>query len=128
VPTDTPIAGPGTYTVALDFSKTAAGFANSVGFSAVGIANGEKLFPGYVIDIKEILIDGKPYEMTGTPYTTSDDGLCTRVNLYNAWVTSIPTGIRVAGGDASKVSARLLNNVALGKVQTISVTFEFRMK
>jgi endoglucanase len=126
VPTDAPITGPGTYTVALDFSKTAAGFAKSVGFSAVAIANGEKLFPGYVIDIKEILIDGKPYEMTGTPYTTSDDGQCTRVNLYNVWVPSIPNGIRVAGGDASKVTARLLNNIALGNIKMISVTFEFR--
>ncbi len=125
-PTDTPITGPGTYTVALDFSKTAAGFANSVGFSALAIANGEKLFPGYVIDIKEILIDGKPYAMTGTPYTTSDDGLCTRVNLYNVWVSSIPSGIRIAGGDASKVTARLLSNTSLGNIKTISVTFELK--
>jgi endoglucanase len=126
VATDTPVAGPGTYTVSLDFSGTAAGCASSVGFSALAIANGEKLFPGYAIDIKQILVDGKPYELMGTPYTSSDDGLCTRVNLYNAWVSAIPTGIRIASGDPKKVSACLLNNVTLGKIKKISITFELK--
>jgi Endoglucanase len=119
------VTGPGTYTVALDFTKTEGGCANDVGFSAIGIANGEKLFPGYAIDIKEIVINGQPYAISGTPYTTSDDGTCTRVNLYNTWVAKIPSGVRVASGDPEKLSACLLSS-KLGKVKTISISFEFK--
>jgi endoglucanase len=129
VATDVLVAGPGIYTVMLDFSNTSVGYAESVGFSAVGIANGERLFPGYIIDIKEILINGQPYTMSGSPYTTSDDGICTRVNLYNAWVTKIPTGVRVAGGSEKKpISACVLKKEELGKVKTLAVTFEYRPK
>jgi endoglucanase len=123
---DPPITGPGTYTVSLDFSGTAAGSASGVGFSAIGVANGEKLFPGYVIDIKEVLVNGKPFALSGNPYTTSDDGTCTRVNLYNAWVTQIPDGIRVARADAGKPSACVVDPKELGQVKTISITFEYR--
>ncbi len=126
VTVDTPITGPGTYTVSLDFSGTGAGYASSVGFSAIGIANGEKLFPGYIIDIKEVLVNGKPFALSGNPYTCSDDGICTRVNLYNAWVTKIPDAIRIARPDAGKPSACVLDPKELGQVKTIEVRFEYR--
>ena len=42
------------------------------------------------MDIKEILVNGEPYEMKGQAYTASDDGKCTRVNLYNSWVSTVP--------------------------------------
>jgi len=125
VATDAPVAGAGSYRVALDFTGTASGFASGVGFAAIGIANGERLFPGYVIDIKRILINGQPYEMGGRPYTTSDDGICTRVNLYNSWVMKIPDGARVSGGEGKSVSACVLEK-ELGKVMTISIDFEYR--
>ena len=64
VATDAEITGEGTYTVALDFTQTAAGYANGVVFSAVGIANGESLYPGYCIEITEIKINGEPYTLT----------------------------------------------------------------
>lgn len=123
---DAAVTGPGTYTVSLDFTGTASGFAAGVGFSAIGIANGEKLFRGYVIDIKEVLVDGKPFPLAGNPYTSSDDGKCTRVNLYNAWVTKVPDDVRLARPDAGKPSACPLDNNALGKVKTISITFDYR--
>jgi endoglucanase len=125
VATDAPIVGAGTYTVALDFSGTAAGFAAGVGFSAIGVANGERLFPGYLIDIKEILVNGQPYRMVGLPYTTSDDALCTRSNLYNIWVTKLPEKIRAVLADGKSASACVLEK-DLGKMKTISVTFEYR--
>ena len=81
VATDVPITGAGTYTVALDFTGTSGGFANGVTFCAVGIGNGEKLFPGYVMHITEVKINGEVVKMTGLPYTTSDDGVCTRVGI-----------------------------------------------
>lgn len=126
VATDVEITGEGTYTVALDFTGVAGGYASGVTFSAVGIANGEALYPGYVINIKEILVNGEAVKLTGRPYTTSDDGLCTRVNLYNAWVTKVDTEkARVAGGGKVYLSPTIIDAETLGNVKTLSVTFEY---
>lgn len=122
---DAEITGERTYTISLDFTGTDAGYADSVVFSAIGISNGETLYPGYCIDIKEILINGEPYTMKGRPYTTSDDGLCTRVNLYNAWVTSIPDSARTSNGNVNYVTPNLLDADTLGHVETIEVTFDY---
>ncbi len=125
VATDVEITGEGTYTVALDFTGTAGGFANSTVFSAVGIANGELLFPGYCIEIKEVLVNGEPYKLTGRPYTSSDDKKCTRVNLYNEWVSAAPDDARTAAGNAMYVSPCVIDAATLGNVKTISVTFDY---
>jgi len=121
---DVEITGPGTYTIGLDFSGTPEGFANNTGFAAIGISNGEQLFPGYNITIKEIKVNDKPYILSGTPYTSSDDGICTRLNLYNAWVGSIPAEVRVTSGvDSTKVSATTLQGI--GQATNIYITFEY---
>ena len=129
IATDVVIEEEGTYTVALDFRGTEQGYANSVSFSAIGIYNGEILFPGYVIEIKKLLINGKPYNMRGKPYTTADDKACTRVNLYNEWVTSIPKDIRVLNDNfLPYVSATLLNKRNIDKIETIEVEFDYVKK
>lgn len=117
------ITGEGTYTVSLDF--TGAGSAKGVAFSALGISNGEDLFPGYIVTIDEILINGEPYELQGRSYTSSDDEHCTRVNLYNAWVSSVPDEARTADGDLTDCSAQILKLGDKQYVDTISVTFTF---
>ena len=123
---DVKITGPGTYTVSLDFTGTAGGYANSVVFSAIGIMNAERLYPGCIINITEILINGEPYKLKGRPYTSSDDKNCTRVNLYNGWVSSIPDDARVyGGGGITGVTPNLLDPETLGNVETIQVTFDF---
>ena len=121
------ITGPGTYTVAIDFTGTMSGFAHSTAFSALGIYNGEILFPDYIISIREVLVNGVPYELDGVPYTTSDDGNTTRVNLYNQWVSQIPPEARTADGDVSDVSSEILNNQApeLQRIETLTVTFDY---
>ncbi|RPK31414.1 cellulase family glycosylhydrolase [Paenibacillus xylanexedens] len=119
------IKGAGTYTTSLDFTGTTEGFANSVLFSALGISNGELLFPGYMITIKDIKVNGEPYKMAGVPYTTTDNKKTTRVNLHNPWVASIPVEARLPDGDLSNVSATVLDNKTLGEVKTISVTFDY---
>lgn len=129
--TDVEIKGNGTYTVALDFSKTSVdgkGTARGTAFCAVGLANGETLFPGCVIDIKEIKVDGRPFPLTAKPYTTSDDGKCARVNIYNEWVTAVPDGARTADGSAEGVSAVVIDRTRLEKFTTIEVTFDFIAK
>jgi endoglucanase len=122
---DAEITGEGTYTVSLDFTGTSGGYADSTQFSAVGIANGETLFPDYVIQIDEIKINGEVYEPIATPYTTTDDSKCTRVNLYNEWVTEVPEGIRTADGNTDGASPVIIDNSTLGNVETIEVTFTY---
>lgn len=119
------IKGAGTYTISLDFTGTPEGFANSAVFSAIGISDGELLFPGYLITIKDVKINGNPYKMKGVPFTTTDDKKCTRVNLYNAWMGAIPEEARIPEGDLSNASATVLDNKTLGEVKTISVTFDY---
>ena len=81
VATNAIITGEGKYTVGLDFTGTAQGYSASVAFAAIGISNGEALYPNYVINIKEVRINGEIYRLKGRAYTTSDNGVCTRVNL-----------------------------------------------
>ena len=119
------INGAGTYTISLDFTGTDAGFAEGTAFSAIGISNAEVLYPGYMIDIKEIEVNGTPYELTGTPYTTSDNGICTRLNLYNEWVTDIPDTARIMGGNAADAAATVVDNETLGQIKTLKITFNF---
>lgn len=125
VAADVEIAGEGTYTVALDFTGVSGGCADSTVFSALAIANGEKLFPGYYVEIQEILVNGEPYELQGQPYTCSDDGIATRVNLYNAWVTQVPSEARVRQDNGRELTPCILDADTLGNVETLSVTFNY---
>ncbi len=125
VGTDVKVTGAGTYTVALDFTGTANGCANNIAFSALGILHGENLFPGYFINIKEIRINGEAYNMTGKPYTTSDDGSCTRVNIYNAWVTEVPDEARVSDGDKTGCTPIPVDGTTVGDIKTLEIEFEY---
>ncbi len=125
VATDVEITGAGTYTVGLDFTGTGAGFANGTVFSALAIANGELLYPGYIINITDIQVNGEPYTLTGKPYTASDDQKCTRVNLYNSWVNAIPEEARTTDGNISDASAIIVDPEALGELKTLTITFDY---
>jgi len=126
--TDAVITGEGTYTVGLDFTGTAQGCSKSIAFAAIGIMNGEKLFPGYVVDIKEVLINGQKYNLKGRAYTTSDNGKTTRVNLYNSWVTAVPVGSarmhygNLAGATPTPIN---VNDPIIQRIESIYVTFEY---
>ena len=130
VPTDVLIDGAGKYTVALDFTGTAAGYSDSVAFSAIGISNGELIHPGWAMHIEEVKINGEAVKLAGRPYTCSDDGRCTRTNLYNAWVTDLPAGARVLYGPNIGCSATPLdvNLPVMSKVKTIEITFLYEEK
>ena len=125
VATDVEITGEGTYTVSLDFTGVSGGCANSTAFSALAVANGERLYPGYYMEIQEILINGEPYELKGQPYTGSDDGVTTRVNLYNAWVSQVPAGVRVREDNGLELTSCILDANNLGNIETLSVTFNY---
>jgi len=125
VTTEALITGEGTYTVGLDFSGTYAGSANSTVFAAIGILNGENLFPGYKITITQVLINGEEYKFSGENYTTSDNQICTRTNLYNGWVTSIPSAARTAGNLKNAPATGILDPAKLGSIKSIEITFTF---
>lgn len=125
VSTDVKVEGAGIYTVALDFTGTAGGSASNIAFSALGILHGEDLYPGYYINIREIRINGEVYNMTAKPYTTSDDASCTRVNLYNAWVSELPKEARVSDGNLSGCGPCIVDGENIGQIKTIEVEFEY---
>lgn len=127
VATNAVITGEGKYTVGLDFTGTAQGYSASVAFAAIGISNGEALYPNYLINIKEVRINGEIYRLKGRAYTTSDDGLCTRVNLYNEWVTSVPKTARLPGGNLAGATPTPINrnDAAIAEIKTIEIDFEY---
>lgn len=127
VATNAIITGEGKYTVGLDFTGTAQGYSASVAFAAIGISNGEALYPNYVINIKEVRINGEIYRLKGRAYTTSDDGLCTRVNLYNEWVTSVPKTARLPGGNLAGATPTPINrnDAVIAEIKTIEIDFEY---
>lgn len=127
------VTGAGTYTTSLDFS--AVGGANSFVFCALGIYDAENMFPGFAIDIDEVLINGEKVgpdfvrtidgkQVTCVPYTTTDDGSCTRVNIYNGWVPTLPGEARTPSGslDGCEPSG-ILSPEDFGTINSISVTF-----
>jgi endoglucanase len=125
IATDVEITGKGTYTASLDFTGTGAGYAKSFIFSALAITNGEILYPDYVIILIDVRINGESCTLSGKPYTTADDGICTRVNLYNGWVDKIPGGIRTVDGSPLGASATPLNPKDFDEIKTLSVTFKY---
>ena len=129
-PTDVLITGEGTYTVALDFTGTEKGYAENTAFCAVGLSNGELLFPGYAIHITEIRINGEPVKLKGRNYTCSDDGKCTRSNLYNEWVDMkgvTKDTARVMYGDLTGISATVLDRglPCMSHIETLEVDFRY---
>ena len=130
VATDAEITGEGVYTVALDFTGTQKGYAENTAFSALGIANGELLYPGYCINITQCRINGEAVKLKGRNYTCSDDGVCTRANLFNEWVNMKAVNkenARVLYGDLTGISATILDRSAEGMdhIETIELTFTY---
>lgn len=114
------IDGAGEYEVSLDFEGGNSGLT----FAALAVADGELLYPNSVIIIEEISYDGKPVELISTPYTTSDDGKCTRVNLINEWVTQRPKEAR-AIGNLAKATATILDKTQIVGIHNITIKFRF---
>ncbi len=69
-------------------------------FSAIIIKDGSQTCPNAVITIDSILVDGKEIEMTAKNYTSSDDGVELRSNIYNGYMAAdaLPGDARSAEG------------------------------
>ena len=117
------ITGDGEYTVSLDLSG--AGGGKGVTFSALGIYNGEVLFPDHVITIKSFKINGEEKKLDGKGYTCSDNGKCTRMNLFNQWVSKLPDEPRMSDGTPDEASATIWKAGRNEMIRTIEITFTF---
>ncbi|MBQ2082618.1 MAG: glycoside hydrolase family 5 protein [Lachnospiraceae bacterium] len=122
------VDGAGEYEVSLDFSAGN----NGITFTALAIADGELLYPGCIINIKEITLDGNPIAI-GKYYTCSDDKKCTRVNLYNGWVSEsdltrqIEKGkhnFRTVDGDLTGITATPIDPTVLTGFKNITIKYE----
>ena len=120
------ITGDGTYTVSVDAATeyedaetgemVKAPGTTDLAFAAVQVVNGMTLFPDMDITIDSVKFDGVEATLNGTPYTSSDDDVTTRVNLYNEWVTEVPEGL---AADATPTAL----DKAVGSWETMEVTF-----
>ena len=113
------VEGAGEYTVSLDF----AGGNDGVTFAALGIADAELLYPNCYIVLQSVTVDGKELSFTAVPYTSSDDGKCTRVNLINEWVKTPPDDARTLMGAMANASAVILDKTQLVGIKNITITF-----
>ena len=112
------VTGEGDYTIGLEFANESAGLA----FTAIGIKNGEIDFPGYYIRLNEIRVNGKKIE-TAVGYTSSDDGKETRMNLYNEWVSELPSDARVFDGNIAEAKPVIVDKEAFAAVKTVEIDF-----
>ncbi len=110
----------GAYTASLTFDQPAEGLY----FLALSIENAEQAYPGWVIDVKEVKVNGEAIAL-GKGYTTSDDGLRTRVNLFNEWETKLPDDARALTADLTDASAAIVSPEAFTAVETLEVTFDY---
>ena len=120
------ITGEGDYTVGIEFAEPAEGLA----FTAIGIDMGEYLFPGYYIKLNEIRINGAKVDLLEgvNGYTSSDDGIVTRMNIYNEWVAEIPDDAHVFDGRLESAAAVIVDKDAFAYVKSVEVDFSFLEK
>lgn len=132
VPTEVEITGEGTYKVGLDFS--ACGDNKGTVFSALAIYNGEIKFPGYSVENMKVYINGEEFTLLDKYATSSDNDICTRVNLYNQWVSpgdyEDNESARRADGKIADASPWIIENPdgeGLGNTQvtTLEVEYDF---
>lgn len=114
-----PITGEGEYTVGLEFAQPAEGLA----FAAVGVKNGEKLLPGYILKVTSVSVNDGDNLLKGVSYTSSDDGRETRSNIYNAWVSALPEDARAESG-LENASPTVVDPAAFTGVKKVMVTFQ----
>ncbi|MBE6877061.1 MAG: hypothetical protein E7496_10175 [Ruminococcus sp.] len=89
-------------------------------FMSVMIPDGETLYPGAVITIDSITVDGKELELTAKNYTSSDDGAETRTNIYNSYVSSPSDDARSEEGALYDADGNAVDNIGDYSAQIIN--------
>lgn len=134
------ITGNGNYTVSVTadtngFRRDTTGDVNNYSvvpsgllFAALIIEDGKTLFPDAVLTIDSIIVDGKELALKAKNYTSSDDGIELRSNIYNEWRTKLPKDAVSAEGSipeesASDYSACLVDTADFETWTTVEVNF-----
>lgn len=118
------VTGYGQYTVSADVSGV-----ESIGlaFLDVEISNGEALFPNSFMQIDAVKINGEDVTLASKTYTTTDDEVTTRTNLFNEWVTEITEGRTLTGGLDGATASPVDNTLYADKdIKNIEVTFTLK--
>ena len=133
-----PIKGNGDYTVSVNAGshgtqKEITGDPNNgyqcsgLGFAAVKVMDGTKLYPKMSIEIKEIRVDGNAIPLSAKNYTSSDDNTEMRANIYNEYVSHFPEDAHNADGqltgDFGEYSSRIVDPASFDKWQKVEVDF-----
>lgn len=135
-----PITGDGEYTVSVNadtngFRYDTTGDANGdytpsgCSFASVIVKDGTTKYPNMAIDITSVKVDGTDVPLSAKNYTSSDDGVEMRANIYNEWVTEadIPEDAHDANGaltDKTGYSAQIVDPAAFADGWTkVEVTF-----
>ena len=121
VVTEAKVTGVGQYTVGLDFTGTADGKAAGLAFTAPIIQGGSANYPGHVMTIDEIKLNGNAIDFT-KGYANDEEGNL-RSNIYNEWVSQLPDDARRADGNLEDASAVIVDKELFAEVETIFVTF-----
>ena len=124
VATDATVSGAGSYTVGLDFTGTADGAATDIAFTALGLKGAEVTHPGWYIRIDSVKINGEAVEFT-KGYTSSDDGIETRMNIFNEWVAELPADARSYDKNLDEAGWVIVDKAAFARVETIEVSFTY---
>ncbi|MCD8187173.1 MAG: hypothetical protein LUD57_00815 [Ruminococcus sp.] len=119
------ITGDGDYTVSVTadtngFRYDVTGDANGdyiplgCSFAALMVNDGTTLYPDMTIEITSIRVDGTAIPLIAKNYTTSDDGVEMRTNIYNEWVSdeNTPEDAHDANGvitDTTGYSAQIID-------------------
>ncbi len=112
------VTGEGDYVVGLTSETPAMGLA----FTALGIDGGEAAFPNYCFTITAMTVNGELIAFN-KPYTSSDDAITTRSNIYNAWVTALPDDARCAYGEVADCSPTVVDIADFAEVTEFKVYF-----
>ena len=56
-------------------------------------------------------------------YTSSDDGIETRMNVYNEWVSELPTDARSFDGSLEGAAPIIVDKEAFDAVKTVEIDF-----
>ena len=117
------ITGPGEYTVALDL--TDAGLPKGCVFSAVGVTNGEILYPDCIIDIKSVKINGEEIkalsELSGTAKVSAD--------IFNAYDKNMSAAVYLLYYNTdNRLLDKQVKSVEIPMRSTVSFTPEFEIK
>ena len=132
-----PITGNGDYTVSVngasagmlfDITGDANGEYTPTGcsFMSVMVKDGVTLYPNMAIEITSIRVNGEELPMTAKNYTSTDDGVEMRANIYNEWVNELPEDAHDANGpvtDNSTYSAQIIDKNLIETWTSVEVDF-----